>query len=37
MEEVIDALMELQQRSCVDFAIQDGIVHFAVRGETISR
>jgi len=35
--EVIDALTELQQRGCVDFAIQGGVVHFAVRGETISR
>jgi hypothetical protein len=37
IKEVIDALTELQQRGCVDFAIQGGIVHFAVRGETISR
>jgi hypothetical protein len=35
--EVIDVLTELQQRGCVDFAIQGGIMHFAVRGETISR
>jgi len=37
IEEVIDALTELQQRGCVDFAIQGGIVHFAVRGKTFSR
>jgi Putative inner membrane protein (DUF1819) len=37
IEEVIDALTELQQRGCVDFAIEGGIVHFALRGKTISR
>ena len=37
IEEVIDAITEFQQRGCVDFAIQGGIVHFAVRGKTISR
>jgi hypothetical protein len=35
--EVIDSLTELKQRGCVDFAIQGGVVHFAVRGETILR
>jgi Putative inner membrane protein (DUF1819) len=35
--EVVDALTELQHRGCVDFAVQGGIVHFALRGETISR
>jgi hypothetical protein len=35
--EVIDSLTELQQRGCIDFAIQGGVLHFAVRGETISR
>jgi Putative inner membrane protein (DUF1819) len=35
--EVVDALTELQRRGYVDFAIQGDVVHFAVRGKTVSR